>query len=127
METESDQIRHLVVGLGLNVNTLDFPEELQPSATSLALATGHRFSRVQLLQAWLEEFEGLYDRFLAREFGGILEEWRRLTVTLGRRVTVRQGPVTIMGQALEVAPDGALMVETDSGEVVRVTSGEIAA
>ena len=127
METESEQIRHLVVGLGLNVNNPAFPEELAPLATSLVLATGRRHSRLEILQAWLEEFEELYERFLAREFAGILDEWRSLTVTLGRRVTVRQGPVTICGLALEVAPDGALLVETAAGEVVRVTSGEIAA
>jgi BirA family biotin operon repressor/biotin-[acetyl-CoA-carboxylase] ligase len=127
METESDRIRHLVVGLGLNVSNAAFPEELAAIATSLTLATGRSFSRVSLLQAWLEEFEDLYERFLAREFAGILDEWRSYAVTLGRQVTVLQGPAAIRGLALEVAPDGALLVETDSGEVVRVTSGEIAA
>ncbi len=127
METESERIRHLVVGLGLNVNNPAFPAELEPLATSLLLATGRRHSRLEILQAWLEEFEELYGRFLAREFAGILDEWRSLTVTLGRRVTVRQGPVTICGRALDVAPDGALLVETAAGDVVRVTSGEIAA
>ncbi len=127
METESEQIRHLVVGLGLNVNNQAFPEEIAAIATSLALATGRRHSRVRLLQAWLEEFEELYGRFLAREFAGILDEWRSFAVTLGREVTVRQGPLVIHGQALEVAPDGALLVETASGMVVRVTSGEITA
>jgi BirA family biotin operon repressor/biotin-[acetyl-CoA-carboxylase] ligase len=129
METESDQIRHLVVGLGLNVGNRAFPEELADMATSLALGLGRplpKNSRLAILKAWLEEFEDLYERFLAREFTGILEEWRSLTVTLGQRVTVRQGPLAIHGLALEVAPDGALLLETDSGEVVRVTSGEIA-
>ena len=112
---------------GSTSTTPTFPEELQPIATSLVLATGRRHSRLQILQAWLEEFEELYGRFLAREFAGILDEWRSLTVTLGHRVTVRQGPVTICGQALEVAPDGALLVETDAGKWSRVTSGEIAA
>jgi len=125
METESDQIRHLVVGLGLNVNNPAFPAGLEPIATSLLLATGREHSRLNILQAWLEEFEELYERFLAREFAAILEEWRSLTVTLRQRLTVRQGPVTIRGLALEVAPDGALLVQTESGEVVRVTSGEI--
>ena len=126
METESEQIRHLVVGLGLNVNNPAFPEELAAIATSLALTTGRRHSRVRLLQAWLEEFEELYGRFLAREFAGILEEWRSLAVTLGQQVTVRQGPLVIHGKAVEVAPDGALLVETAAGTEVRVTSGEIA-
>jgi BirA family transcriptional regulator, biotin operon repressor / biotin---[acetyl-CoA-carboxylase] ligase len=46
METESDQIRYLVVGLGLNVNTPDFPPELADTATSLFLEEGRSFSRV---------------------------------------------------------------------------------
>lgn len=126
METESDQMRHLVVGLGLNVNNREFPEEIAGTATSLALALGRPLARVPLLKAWLEEFEGLYRRFLAGEFPAILEEWKRYTVTLGRQVAVRQGPTTVRGLAREVAPDGALLIETAPGEVVRVTSGEIA-
>jgi BirA family biotin operon repressor/biotin-[acetyl-CoA-carboxylase] ligase len=127
METESDQIRHLVVGLGLNINNLAFPPELKDSATSLALGgAGATFSRLLILQAWLEEFETLYERFLAQEFASILAEWKKYSVTLGRPVTVRHGPRQTSGQALEVAPDGALLVQTQSGELVRVTSGEIA-
>jgi BirA family biotin operon repressor/biotin-[acetyl-CoA-carboxylase] ligase len=125
METESDRIRHVVVGLGLNVNNPGFPPELAATATSLTLAVGGSFSRVQLLQAWLEEFEALYDRFLNQGFPEILEEWKGLTVTLGRPVTVRQGPREISGQALDVAADGALLLSTAGGEIVRVTSGEI--
>jgi BirA family biotin operon repressor/biotin-[acetyl-CoA-carboxylase] ligase len=126
METESDQIRYLVVGLGLNVNNRQFPAELADLATSLALTTGRTFSRLRILQVWLEELESLYQRFLAREFAAILEEWKDYTVTLGRAVRVRQGEVEICGQALEVAADGALLIQIQSGEIVRVTSGEIA-
>lgn len=126
METESDQIRYLVVGLGLNVNNLWLPAELETTATSLTLATGRTFSRLEILRACLEEFDDLYDRFLARQFSAILEEWKSYTVTLGQVVTVRQGPAAICGEALEVAADGALLVRTQTGEIVRVTSGEIA-
>ena len=126
METESDQIRYVVVGLGLNVNNPDFPPELAATATSLLRETDRSFLRVPIVQAWLEEFEDLYQRFLAREFTQILEEWKQHTVTLGKWVTVRQGLQEMEGQALEVAPDGALLLKTATGEVLRVTSGEIA-
>jgi BirA family transcriptional regulator, biotin operon repressor / biotin---[acetyl-CoA-carboxylase] ligase len=125
METESDRIRHVVVGLGLNVNNPGFPFDLAATATSLALAAGRMFPRVHLLQAWLEEFEALYGRFLNRGFAEILEEWKGFALTLGKMVTVRQGPREISGQALDVAPDGALLLRTNNGEMVRVTSGEI--
>ena len=125
METESDRIRHVVIGLGLNVNNAAFPPELARTATSLAQALGDTFSRVELLKAWLEEFEDLYERFLNQGFPEILKEWKRYTVTLGRTVTVRQGPREISGQAVDVASDGALLVHTAAGAMVRVTSGEI--
>jgi BirA family biotin operon repressor/biotin-[acetyl-CoA-carboxylase] ligase len=126
METESDRIRHLVVGLGLNVNNREFPPPLDLTATSLALAAGASFCRREILRAWLEEFEALYDLFLNRDFGVILDEWRGYNVTLGQMVTVRQGPREISGLALEVAGDGALLLRQETGEVIRVTSGEIA-
>ncbi|MFZ5452645.1 MAG: biotin--[acetyl-CoA-carboxylase] ligase [Thermodesulfobacteriota bacterium] len=125
METESDCIRHLVVGLGLNVNNREFPPPLNLTATSLALATGSSSSRLRILKAWLEEFEALYDLFLHQDFRVILDEWREYNVTLGQTVTVRQGPREISGLALEVATDGALLLRQRTGEVVRVTSGEI--
>jgi BirA family biotin operon repressor/biotin-[acetyl-CoA-carboxylase] ligase len=126
METESDRIRHVVIGLGLNVNNLKFPPELAGTATSLAQSLGGSFSRVNLLRAWLEEFEDLYERFLNQGFPEILAEWKSHTVTLGRAVTVRQGPREISGQAVDVAADGALVLQMEAGERVRVTSGEIA-
>jgi len=125
METESDQIRYLVVGLGLNINNPGFPQELAGTATSLFREEGRLFARVPLLQAWLEEFESLYLRFLDRGFAEILEEWKQHSVTLGRYVAVRQGTRHLEGLALEVAADGALLLETARGEVMKVTSGEI--
>uniref|UniRef100_A0A7C3Z6X3 Bifunctional ligase/repressor BirA n=1 Tax=Desulfobacca acetoxidans TaxID=60893 RepID=A0A7C3Z6X3_9BACT len=125
METESDQIRYLVVGLGLNVNNPEFPPELAGIATSLRREAGRPFSRLAILQAWLEEFENLYHDFLARGFPEILEEWKQHSVTLGKYVAVRQGSRQVEGLAREVAGDGALVLETARGEVVKVTSGEI--
>jgi BirA family biotin operon repressor/biotin-[acetyl-CoA-carboxylase] ligase len=126
METESDQIRYLALGLGLNINNADFPPELAFTATSLFLAAGRTFSRVAILKAWLEEFESLYERFLARDFSRILAEWKTYAVTLGHKVQVRQGQHLIRGKAVDVDKDGALLVEQQEGLIIRVISGEIA-
>ncbi len=126
MDAEIDQIRFLVVGLGLNVNNAGFPADLKSTATSLALAAGRTFPRLPILKAWLEEFDALYGCFLNRQFAEILEEWKSYTVTLGQWVTVRQGGQEITGLAVEVAGDGALLLKTDAGPLVRVISGELA-
>ena len=125
METESDQIRYLVVGMGLNVNNPDFSPELGGRGTSLLREEGRNFTRLTILKAWLEEFETLYKQFLAQGFPGILEEWKQHSVTLGKYVAVRQGPRQIEGLAMEITAEGALVLETAWGEEVKVTSGEI--
>jgi len=126
MTAEEDRINHLVLGLGVNVNNRDFPVELRDTAISLAQATGRTLPRAALLRAWLEEMEMIYEDFLAGNVAGILEEWRALSVTLGRTVSVRQGTGRIAGYARDVAPDGALLLETGPGQLVRVLSGELA-
>ncbi|MBW1917683.1 MAG: biotin--[acetyl-CoA-carboxylase] ligase [Deltaproteobacteria bacterium] len=124
METESDQMSHLVLGLGVNVNTSSFPPALATIATSLAQGGG-RFSRLAILRAWLEALDRLYGRFQAREFAPILARWRQAAVSLGKTVTVRQGSGTITGLALDVTPEGALLIQTAVGEIRQVICGEI--
>lgn len=124
METESDCMRHVVLGLGLNLNTPAFPEHLRDIATSLA-NTGRTYSRLATIRAFLETMDNLYGRFLRLEFPALLDRWRQLTVTLGKTVTIRQGGEVLTGHALDVASDGALLLARPDGSVVKVLSGEI--
>ncbi|MGQ9920281.1 MAG: biotin--[acetyl-CoA-carboxylase] ligase [Desulfobacca sp.] len=124
METESDAMRHVVLGVGLNLNTPQFPEHLQQIATSLAV-TGQAYSRLATLRAFLTAMDGLYGRFLNEEFPAILERWRQFSVTLGKTVTIRQGRDVYAGLALDVAPDGALLLARPDGTVAVILSGEI--
>jgi len=64
MNSEATRIRHMVVGFGINVNQISFPEELQLSATSLRLATGHEWSRVEVCAALLKSFDREYRTLL---------------------------------------------------------------
>ena len=124
METESDRMSHVVLGMGLNVHTQDFPPDLSALAVSLAQA-GCACSRRDLLRAWLISLDKLYDLFLAGRFSEILERWRRACVTLGAHVAVTQGSRVIRGRAVDVSPDGALVVENESGGREMVVSGEV--
>jgi BirA family transcriptional regulator, biotin operon repressor / biotin---[acetyl-CoA-carboxylase] ligase len=124
METESDQMSHVILGVGLNINTLTFPDHLTPIATSLG-STGRTYSRLAIVRAFLATLDRLYGKFLNQEFTDILEAWRRGTVTLGKPVRVKLGAREVSGLAVDVAPDGALLVEKPGGEVEKIISGEI--
>ncbi len=49
-----DQLRHIVIGVGLNVNHTAFPAELAALATSLRIETGYHWPRHAVLLALLQ-------------------------------------------------------------------------
>ena len=66
MNAEPTRVRYMVVGIGINVNQAKFPVELQSIATSLRLASGTEWSRVELCAALLKSLD--------REYRDLLEK-----------------------------------------------------
>ncbi|AXC15336.1 Biotin-protein ligase [Acidisarcina polymorpha] len=54
LNAEVTRVRHLVIGIGINVHQEGFPEELRPLATSLQIETGKHWPRQELLVALLK-------------------------------------------------------------------------
>ena len=69
INAEVTRLRHAVVGIGLNVNHAEFPRALREQATSLALAAGHTWSRVELAAALLKSLDREYGTLLAGDTG----------------------------------------------------------
>jgi BirA family biotin operon repressor/biotin-[acetyl-CoA-carboxylase] ligase len=113
----------LVVGIGVNVHqrAADFPVELRPIATSLAIA-GHAVDRLALLARVTAELDRLQD---ADERTTAMAEWRERTTLIGTRVEVRiGGREPLGGIAMAIDDDGALLVRT-AGGVERVIAGDV--
>lgn len=126
MNAEMDGINYVVIGMGINVNIAqtDFPEELQGIVTSLLILKGEKVSRVLLLNEVLQQLEVLYKEALEKGFVGILEEWKKYSVTLGRSVNVLGISETFSGVAVDIDDQGALLVKTDA-EIRRVLAGDV--
>jgi len=57
--SQGDDLQFVVVGIGLNVNNLIFPEVLEPVATSLCLKKGEPVDKAQLLNVLVDELRHL--------------------------------------------------------------------
>lgn len=123
MSTDSEKVRHIVLGVGLNVNGLEFPPELAERATSLRMAHRRAFDRVRLLVDFLAAFEPIYDDFLARGPASGLVQWRRYA-DLGRVYRIDRDGARVEGVATDIDDDGALLVRDEAGRVHRLISGE---
>ncbi|MFC7210439.1 biotin--[acetyl-CoA-carboxylase] ligase [Natronoarchaeum sp. GCM10025321] len=115
MEGEADRVSWVVVGIGVNAN-ID-AEELPDTATSIREQVGD-VDRRTFTQRVLERLDDL----LADE-EAILDRWRDLALTLGRRVRVETPDGVVEGEAIDVERPGTLLVDTGT-ETVRVHAGD---
>jgi len=126
MSAEPDRIRHIVLGIGVNVN-MD-RKSLQPdvrrTATTLAAAMERPVDRTILLRTLIAELDLWYHRFLKRDTE-VLTAWKALNVTLGHRVTVSGGGAKMEGLARGVDAEGRLMLELGDGTLRQVSAGDV--
>jgi BirA family transcriptional regulator, biotin operon repressor / biotin---[acetyl-CoA-carboxylase] ligase len=126
MYAEPNQIRFVVVGIGLNVNQEKFPGELSAIATSLRAESGRSQSRLELLVRLLREFETDYNRFLAEGPASVIERFSEVSsYARGKRVRVTNGRESFTGITAGLGPEGLLLVKRDSGQEVTVIAGDV--
>jgi len=123
LSAETDRVRFVVVGIGLNVN--NDRKSLISTATSLKDQKNETVSRLQLLRVLLHRLEENYLLFQNKETACIIEKWRHHSLTLGKRVKVYSHKQHIEGQALDVDTDGGLLVRVDSGITKKVMAGDV--
>jgi BirA family biotin operon repressor/biotin-[acetyl-CoA-carboxylase] ligase len=102
MSAEATRVRHIVLGIGLNVNHRSFPPDLQEVATSLRLVSGTEWSRVELAIALLKSLD--------REYRGLLEGAPRQASIL-RRFAERSS--SVRGKQVCIDDNGALAGVTE--------------
>jgi BirA family biotin operon repressor/biotin-[acetyl-CoA-carboxylase] ligase len=125
ISTELDLINYVVLGLGLNVNTARFPDEIKDRATSLFLETRSSFSRAPILAGFLKRFEIYYEDAKTHGFGAVLTRWKELSATIGKKITVEMVDAVRAGTVRDLDDHGALMIEDEDGMVHRIVSGDV--
>lgn len=125
MASERDRVRHVVVGIGVNVNLTALPAELSDRATSLRLALGRTIARDALLAELLNLFEPLYDAFDRDGPAVAVRAWRPYAA-FGLRCRIDAGDRPAFEAVLRDVDDvGNLIVEDDSGTRTRVLAGDV--
>ena len=128
MAADPDRLRHVVIGVGLNVNGREetFPAELRTRATSLAMEAGKVFRRVEVLARFLDAFAVAYGAFLSSRLLTLLPDWRRRDILAGKPVTLGRRGEEVNGTAAGVDDDGAFLFRRAGGRrAERIVSGEI--
>lgn len=106
-----------ILGVGINVNWTDLPEEISSGATSAALELGHLVDMDGVLKSFAAELDISYGVYRARGFARTLEDWRELETTTGRKIIIAVDGECIEGVAASIDEHGSLIVELPTGEM----------
>jgi BirA family biotin operon repressor/biotin-[acetyl-CoA-carboxylase] ligase len=125
IEAELDRVHFVFIGIGLNVN--NEAQELLRGAVSLRSASHsqQKFNRAEILREILRKIEENYIIFQKKGSPAILDKWKALNITLGKRVKISCGKEHTEGVAVGIDIDGGLLVRADSGKVRKFMSGDV--
>lgn len=126
MEGNMDSLETVIVGLGLNVNTDEFPQEIAAQATSLGKELNRTLNRREVLSSLLNELEPLYDACEDDEaFTKVLDAYKEACGTLGQTVDVTGVRETLSGIAEDVDEAGRLLLRSPDGVLHTISAGDV--
>ena len=125
MGVRDGKIDYAVIGVGINVNIKEFPEEMADKATSLYLESGKEFDRSQIPGLVMEAFEEYYEKFAATcDLSGLKEEYESILANYNQPVRVL-AKEPYEGVARGITDGGELLVEKTDGTIATVSAGEV--
>jgi BirA family biotin operon repressor/biotin-[acetyl-CoA-carboxylase] ligase len=119
MDAELDVVNFVNVGIGINAN-VSIPQ-FEQTATSLKDMLGREISRKEFLSALLMEIEQRQERLMAVD---LLEEWKKLSVTLNQDVRIVAPGEVLVGRAIDIDTTGALIIRERNGSLKEVMAGD---
>jgi BirA family biotin operon repressor/biotin-[acetyl-CoA-carboxylase] ligase len=126
MSAEQDRIRHVVLGIGIDVNMPieELPPVIRALTTTLAAEAGRTIDRTVFLRTLLVSLDHEYHVFL-KDPAAVLREWESFNVTIGNRVAISGAGESIEGLAQGIDPEGRLIIKQDDGSLHTVAAGDV--
>ena len=125
MSAEPDHIHHIILGIGINVNMTEFPEELRETATSMTMATGKTYSRSEIIRRFLLHFDVNYDIFIKTgDLSFIKESYNERLIHKDKEIRVHEIGRVWRGISRGITDTGELIVTSEDGDIP-VRSGEV--
>ncbi|MBA3424191.1 MAG: biotin--[acetyl-CoA-carboxylase] ligase [Rubrobacter sp.] len=113
----------IVLGVGVNANV--DPRDLEAplrNVTTMRSELGHDVDLLELLEAVLSKLDFELSRL--HDFAFVLDDWRALDCTIGRRVRVQRFGEVVEGTAADLGPEGQLVIRTQT-DAVEIFEGDV--
>lgn len=125
LNADLGMINYAIIGIGINVNQDEFPEEIKDKATSLKKEVGKEVNRTLLLQNTLNYFEGFYSKLIQGEHNILLQLWKGSLALQGKEVSIYSSDRVYLGKVKDISDQGELILEDVNGNIHSFWAGDV--
>ncbi len=123
-EVEADMVRHIIVGIGVNVNN-DIPSDIRDIAIALRDVVNREVPRATLLAIIIARLYRYYEAMLMGRHRDIIARYREILLTRGREVrAILADGREIIGIAIDVDDMGRLRIDTGR-DIISIDAGDV--
>lgn len=125
LSAEIERVNYIVVGIGINVKTIDFPEDIGNIATSIH-REGYDISRVDIVRNILNEFELKYNSYInENDKSSTLDVCKNYSAIIGKEIYTIKNNFKEQVTCIDINQNGDLVVEDKNGKIKEIISGEV--
>ncbi|MBU5470021.1 biotin--[acetyl-CoA-carboxylase] ligase [Falcatimonas sp. MSJ-15] len=126
MSAQPEMINYIVIGIGINVNTEEFPEDIAKTASSLKIESGKTIKRSSIIALFGKYFEQYYAKYIkTQDMSLLIDEYNKELINVDRQIKVLAKENSYTGIAKGINRHGELIVETENKELKNVVAGEV--
>lgn len=122
LQINSSNLDYLVVGIGINVHSIDMPDHLKEIAASIEDFTSKKVSRNELIIAFLNEFHKYYSELESKSF---LYLYRKHSNLINATIDVYENNQIYQAKVINIDEYARLIVQKEDGKSYCLSSGEI--
>ncbi len=114
---DSQKIDAIIIGIGVNIDTKDFPKELSDIATSVGQAVNRNELCAKITDNIIDMCKTIDDR-------KFIEKYKARSLVLNREITYFENGLTKSATAIDIDNNGGLIIQSKNG-IKTLSTGEI--
>ena len=123
IDSEKDNIKYAIIGIGINVNN-KLEKELHKTATTLKQEIGNQVSKLELLKSIFKNLDELYNEIILKNYKYIKDSWLSFSNIIWKKIQVQDNNILIIGKVIYIDENGCLILDTEHG-LARIVYGDI--
>ena len=124
-EYHTEKTPVVIIGIGINVNQMQFPKNLKDIATSLKLEFGKNINRTALIKSLITQLDHQYKNFQNNKTQALIDSWTKNTNLFGKTISLKKGNQSFTGKAIRLDSKGRLVILNHFGVEEAFDSGEV--